>query len=342
LAKRALVISGGGSKGAYAVGVIKSLMEAVPAVPFDIFIGTSTGALIVPFAASGDIDKLIQFYTSVTTDNIVSHGNLGERVLSEDSLLDAVPLANLIKQNYNDAFLNALLASPKSVFIVTTCLQTGSTTYFSSKDQPATEDGEVVKIANPDIFRRAIMASACQPVFMPPIEMVPGAMPSRQYVDGGVRVYAGIQLAIDAGADEIYAVLLTPAKEDPLLTTYLNVFPILERTIDIFTTNVAINGLRLPMLFSKGLQYIEEVKKAMLAGGISQADIDRFFGVASDNPFSGRAPATIYVIRPDEDLGGGTGGLNFVPADMRAILAQGESQTDQFLVNLPRGGSNMV
>ncbi len=342
MAKRALVISGGGSKGAYAVGVIKSLMESVPAIPFDIFIGTSTGALIVPFAASGDIDKLVQFYTSVTTDDIVQQGNLGQRVLTEDSLLNADPLAALVSQNYNDAFLNALLVSPKSVFIVTTCLQTGSTTYFSSRDVPATEDGEVVKIANPDIFRRAIMASACQPVFMPPIEMVPGAMPRRQYVDGGVRVYAGIQLAIDAGADEIYTVLLTPEKEDPLQTTYGNVFPILERTIDIFTTNVAINGLRIPMLFSRGLQYIGEVKKAMLAGGISQADIDRYFGINADNPFSGRPPVTIYVIRPDAELGGGTGGLNFVPADMRAILAKGESQTDQFLASLSSGRNNLV
>ena len=48
---RALVVSGGGSKGAYAVGVAKVLMNEGD-LTFDVVSGTSTGGLICPFVAA--------------------------------------------------------------------------------------------------------------------------------------------------------------------------------------------------------------------------------------------------------------------------------------------------
>ena len=44
--KRALVISGGGSKGAFAVGALKNLIRERN-LTFDVVAGTSTGAAIV-------------------------------------------------------------------------------------------------------------------------------------------------------------------------------------------------------------------------------------------------------------------------------------------------------
>jgi predicted acylesterase/phospholipase RssA len=44
---KALVISGGGSKGAFAVGVLKYLFQE-KGHEYDIISGTSTGALIAP------------------------------------------------------------------------------------------------------------------------------------------------------------------------------------------------------------------------------------------------------------------------------------------------------
>ena len=57
---RALVISGGGSKGAFAVGVIKRLQQEYPGLEFDMFVGTSTGSLIVPLVAMGEMATLEQ------------------------------------------------------------------------------------------------------------------------------------------------------------------------------------------------------------------------------------------------------------------------------------------
>ena len=55
---RALVISGGGSKGAYAGGVAQYLIQD-EGVNYDMFLGTSTGSLLIPHLAAGKIDKII-------------------------------------------------------------------------------------------------------------------------------------------------------------------------------------------------------------------------------------------------------------------------------------------
>ena len=53
---RALVISGGGSKGAFAGGVAQFLMQE-KGCEYDMFLGTSTGSLLVPHLAVGKITQ---------------------------------------------------------------------------------------------------------------------------------------------------------------------------------------------------------------------------------------------------------------------------------------------
>ena len=55
--KKALVISGGGSKGAFAGGVAEYLLKEKKNT-YDIFLGTSTGSLMVSHLALGKIDAL--------------------------------------------------------------------------------------------------------------------------------------------------------------------------------------------------------------------------------------------------------------------------------------------
>ena len=55
--KKALVISGGGSKGAFAGGVAEYLLKEKNNT-YDIFLGTSTGSLMVSHLALGKIDAL--------------------------------------------------------------------------------------------------------------------------------------------------------------------------------------------------------------------------------------------------------------------------------------------
>ncbi|WP_224482723.1 patatin-like phospholipase family protein [Robertkochia aurantiaca] len=69
---RALVISGGGSKGAFAGGVAQYLIQNQKK-EYDLFLGTSTGSLLIPHLAAGHIEKVYKMYTSVNQRSIFSN-----------------------------------------------------------------------------------------------------------------------------------------------------------------------------------------------------------------------------------------------------------------------------
>ncbi|MEO6837554.1 MAG: patatin-like phospholipase family protein [Ginsengibacter sp.] len=66
---KALVISGGGSKGAFAGGVAQFLIQDCKK-QYDMFIGTSAGSLLVSLLSLGNIEKLKSIFTSVTQSDI--------------------------------------------------------------------------------------------------------------------------------------------------------------------------------------------------------------------------------------------------------------------------------
>jgi len=61
---RALVISGGGSKGAFAGGVAEYLIS-IKKRKYELLLGTSTGSLLIPHLSLGKIDKIRNIYTNV-------------------------------------------------------------------------------------------------------------------------------------------------------------------------------------------------------------------------------------------------------------------------------------
>lgn len=338
--RRALVVSGGGSKGAFAVGVIKQLAADFPNLKFDVYVGTSTGALLTPLAAMEEYNLLEELYTTQTTEDVIIKSNIGNR-LGEHSIFDATPLWNLISKFYTDARYEELTNSSRKVYLNTTCLQTRELVVFTN--ETGAVDGKYYKVReliNADHFRRAIMASACQPVFMPPIKVnvnVPGeAHPNYQFVDGGVREYVGIQMAIDAGATEIIAIILSPEADPPEEKEYKNLFQLLERTIDMFSEDVGKNDLLFPEQYNEALNYIDTVKTKMKADGIADNKIQQYFSTpGGENPFSGKVPLKIHLIRPDDPLGGGPGGLTFDPEEMKNMIAVGKQIFNDFVASLP-------
>ncbi|MEP7374422.1 MAG: patatin-like phospholipase family protein [Chitinophagaceae bacterium] len=338
--KKALVVSGGGSKGAFAVGVYKYLVSNF-SLDFDVFVGTSTGSLIVPLAALGKIDLLEKLYTTQKTENIVIKDNIGNR-LNKDSIFEVTPLWDTIKQFYTDDFYAELLDSGKEIFLNTTCLQTEELVVFTNVENPVpSKYYEIRKLVNAEHFRRAVLASACQPVFMTPVKVnkqVPGeSNPDHQFVDGGVREYAGVQMAIDNDAKEIFTILLS-SDQPATAPQFKTLFPILEQTISIFTTDVGKNDLIIPELYNEALTYIDAVKKKMKREGVSADDINKYFFIRGrENPFEDKVPLKIHVIRPKNPLGGGAGGLIFDPAEMKGMLATGEMQAENFVAGLSPG-----
>lgn len=339
---RALVISGGGSKGAFAVGVIKRLLNEYPGLDFDIIVGTSTGSLIAPLAALNEINLLEQLYTTQTSNSIVLQNRLGDR-LGDVSIFDANPLWKLVQQYYNDQCYTDVLATGKKIFLTTTCLQTGELTVFTTATDPFEDKNYAVRtLAHADHFRKAVMASACQPVFMQPIKVnknVPNEPnPDFQFVDGGVREYAGIEMAIDNGATEIFTILLSPDGKDTETDEYTDLFSILRRTIDIFTDDVGKNDLIIPLQYNEALSYIDAVKRKMIRNGMSADDVKNLFNIRGrESPWEEKIPIKIWIIRPDAPLGGGPGGLSFDPTAMREMIKKGQNSADNFIASLDPG-----
>src|SRR5690606_11086406 len=69
---RGLVISGGWSKGAFAGGIAEDLIRA-RGLRYGLFVGTSTGSVLIPLLAIGEISERKKIYTSVTQSRIFSN-----------------------------------------------------------------------------------------------------------------------------------------------------------------------------------------------------------------------------------------------------------------------------
>ncbi len=336
MAKTALVISGGGSKGAFAVGALSYIQQHVrPIDQFDIYCGTSTGSLIAPLAAIGELALLETIYTTTRQSDVLIMGGIGNLVTGV-SLHDATPLKRLIETNLTDARFARLVASGKPVFLAAICLQTERLVYFSLQPASPTPDYDVERMLTVTDLRRAMLASSCQPVFMQPVEWRPGAQPTRQYVDGGVRELTPLQAAIDNGAQTIIAITNSPAQTPADNRLISKATAMLERTIDLFSEDVGDNDYRLANLYRQTNTYLDRVKTQLRAQGVSPALIDKAFGQAG-NPVAGTSVTVIHEIRPQAKLTeGGPGGLTFDPAAMKQMFQKGVDQAKAVFEALPQ------
>ena len=320
--KNALVISGGGAKGSFAVGILKYIIQNKPEMKFDIICGTSTGALVAPYAALRNVEALERIYTTMKTEDIILKGDISKRVIQNNSLFDVSPLVNVVKQNYPQNVFDSLMTSDTQVFFASVCLQTAKVVHFSNKDMITTDGYEVIKLKDWDEMIRAIIASADQPVFTPPIKIRSTDAAPRQYVDGGVREYAPIRAALDSGATNIYVVYLSPETEPEVNKEYKNIFDILLRTLALFSDDVGENDVAIPKLYNKALLYLEAVKKNIVENSSLTADaVERIFDLPG-NPFAGKKLINLKVFHPEYILKG-MGGLEFDPVEMKKYLDHG-------------------
>ena len=97
--KYALVLGGGGGKGAYEVGVWKALIETGLAKFFSLTVGTSVGALNAAFFAQGKLDEAYTVWKTIDADIILSKNrNFSLR----DALYNQEGLRELIEKHLGE------------------------------------------------------------------------------------------------------------------------------------------------------------------------------------------------------------------------------------------------
>jgi len=226
ISRTALVLSGGGARGAYQVGVLKALAELLPeqkTLPFPILCGSSAGAINAAVLACHasrfkvGVRRLEQVWANFTSDQIYRADAWGmtqnslrwfaslfrPRRLSPSrrSLLDNAPLRRLLKRIIRFDQIESALQRGHLFALSVTCSGYGSgesVSFFEGHPE----------IASWQRFRRAgartrigidhLLASSAIPLLFPAVKI------HREYFgDGSVRFLAPVSPALHLGADRV-------------------------------------------------------------------------------------------------------------------------------------------
>jgi hypothetical protein len=159
----ALVLSGGGSNGAFGAGFLSGWTQAATRPTFKLVTGISTGALIAPYAFLGPDfdDELERAFTTVTNKDVFKIRS-PFTVLRKDSLTRTDPLADRIEEVIDDEMLRAIAAEHRvgrRLYVGTTNLDAQRIMIWNM--------GAIATSGHPDaldLFRKVLLASASIPV----------------------------------------------------------------------------------------------------------------------------------------------------------------------------------
>ncbi|MGE5557178.1 MAG: patatin-like phospholipase family protein [Bacillota bacterium] len=236
--KRALVLSGGGSHGAFEVGALNYLLQEKN-MDFHIFRGSSVGALNASvLAQAGNYDELLLYLQKLNElwSGIKSNRDIYDgmpvilRLLLSGSLYRPRGLARLINHNIDPA---KLFSSNRLLMVATVAGEDGELRYADNRNPAYLEN-----------FPDYILASASIPIFFPPV-----VIQGKHWFDGGLRDVTPLSNIFDEKPDEIVIIVtypltdhLTPAYD---ASTVKNSFSILKRAISITLREICANDIQL-------------------------------------------------------------------------------------------------
>ncbi len=204
-AVRALVLSGGGGRGAYHVGVLRFLEEHewYP----DVIAGTSIGAVNGAAIASGHTShSLWALWRRLRTDDVQRRAWDLFSLDEWDHLLDTTPLRRtLIEEGWLD--LSRINAQPpiRHLRVTVVEMETGRLRVFGNSPDPSPGS----HCEHVTITLDHILASCSIPLVYPPTRIDDVA-----FWDGGTVANTPLGPAIDAGAEDIVVVLMTPWEDE--------------------------------------------------------------------------------------------------------------------------------
>ena len=231
----AIVLSGGGARAAYQVGVIKYIADAFPQTNFSIMAGVSAGAINIGQLANNTesfrsaAEELVVNWKDLHIDNVFtpestlnffrkllmngsgrsSEERITNSMAHQRGLADTTPLRAYLTEHLGvseSGILEGLSENIdkdrlKAVAFITTNYSTGQTTTF-------VDGSDVSDWVRPNrigvkttLTLDHIMASAALPLIFPAVQ-INGAW----YGDGGIRLTSPLSPPINMGADRIFVI----------------------------------------------------------------------------------------------------------------------------------------
>lgn len=333
--KRALVLAGGGARGAYHVGMLKELVNKQK-LDFQIIRGVSVGALNAAFLsqASTKVNSLVELkkrvnilYKLWSSEIKGNHSVYAERggflgiVAGTDSLYSLDPLCRLLEKHI---FLNELQNSGRDFAVGTVSLVSGLYAEHKPKDSD---------------FLKKLLASASIPAVFPYVDL---KSEKEVLVDGGARNITPLSSAFAAQPDEIY-ILLTSRLirkganlpdsgvqkhsyeqwDDNWLGTKVSGFDVLKRTIEILTDEVYLDDIRGALHWNKITESIKTVEQTSKKHQLPANVIKEINKLVQNLKDVKKRPVPVFVLAPRKWFGEENKSTEFSPALIKEAIDHG-------------------
>lgn len=262
--RNALVLSGGGAKGSFQIGVLEHLIKRKK-IDFEIICGISVGALNASYLAQAKFepenpelsiqnlqdrfDSLKHFwFEEIKGDDNLYETRFGKYlgvVLGADSIYKPSPLEKVLKGNSKP---DQLSSSGRRLKIGYVSLESGE---YKSADE---NDPRIVD---------HVMASVSIPFFFPPVKVA-----GESLVDGGLRDITPLGLAFKEKPDEIYTVYSSPFYlekvdlKDNWLGTKVSVIDIIKRSAEVILDEIYQTDVKLAKMFNIVLRSWNAVRES--------------------------------------------------------------------------------
>ncbi len=304
----ALVLTGGGARSAYQVGLLRCLARRVPGLRIPIITGVSAGAINATHLASHhgtltqSVDELVALWSELTPERVfrVDAGSitfgLGRwfmRLLAGGALpaprvrglVDTTPLRTFLEEalatvrgevtgvdyNLEKGWLRALAVS------ATNYMTGQSTVFVQGRDIEAWQRPRRVSVRT-RISVDHVMASAALPLFFPAVRIG-----DAWYGDGGIRSTAPLSPALHLGARRILAVSTRSARTQIEADRH---------KVEGYPPPAQVAGVLLNSVFLDNIdQDVMNLER-----------VNRLLERIPERRWDGSRPVEIVVVRPSRDL----------------------------------------
>ena len=267
---KALVLSGGGARGAYQVGVLTAIADIATKlkikIPFSIYTGVSAGAINAAFLASGADDfpsvvrRLATMWSELQPNQVfrtdaVSLGKIGLQWVGELSLgglsgstpgralLDTAPLKDLVRHHLDLAKIQSNIDRNVIRALAITALDYKSSntiTFVQGKDSLEMWERSRRKSERAVIHVENITASSAIPLLFPPIKVE-----DRYFGDGCLRNQSPLSPALHLGAESLFIIGVRKqgTTEDEVRAIKSPEAPSVARVINVLLNTVMLDSI---------------------------------------------------------------------------------------------------
>jgi len=317
--RTAVVLSGGGARGAYEVGVLSYVFGELTRMRggpprIDILSGTSVGAINACFLAAHledpalGMQRLVELWQRIRLSEIMGFGlrqavslpRLLRGGATGAGLLDVLPITELVTKQIPWRSISHVLRRGRlrTLSIAATDVTSGRTVIFMQNAPNAT----LPTSAPPRTVLRATrvgpqhaLASAAIPVLFPPVRIG-----NEIYVDGGLRQNTPIGPILRMGATHVFAIGLSQERrglaDTPMLGDKLpGAAFLLGKVLNAFLLDHVDTDLDLTARMNHVLQDVESA--------FGERAVDRINGIATLRNRPAYRRIETLAIRPTEDIG---------------------------------------